>query len=57
MRVSLETDEQDEDDDTPKEEYLITNLSKEIAPYEDFKELNHQRWSVETEFDRLKKYT
>ena len=23
MRVPLETDEQDEDDDTPKEEYLI----------------------------------
>ena len=25
-----------------------------MAPYDDFKELYHQRWSVETEFDRLK---
>ena len=25
-----------------------------MAPYEDFKELYHQRWSIETEFDRLK---
>lgn len=54
VRVPLETDEQDEDKDKPKEEYLITNLPREMAPYEDFKELYHQRWSVETEFDRLK---
>ena len=54
VRVPLETDEQDEDDDKPKEEYLITNLPKNMAPYEDFKGLYHQRWSVETEFDRLK---
>ena len=54
VRVPLKTDEQDENDDTPKEEYLITNLPKEIAPYEDFKELYNHRWSVETEFDRLK---
>ena len=54
IRIPLEKDEQDEEDDKPKEEYLITNLPKEIAPYDDFKELYNQRWSVETEFNRLK---
>lgn len=50
IRIPLEK----EDDEEPSEEYLITNLTNEMAPYEDFKELYHQRWSVETEFDRLK---
>jgi len=50
LRILLGEDE----DGKPKVEYLITNLPKEIAPYEDFKELYHQKWSVETEFDRLK---
>ena len=54
VRIPLNTEEQDENNDKPKEEYLITNLPKEMAPYEDFKELYHQRWNVETEFDRLK---
>lgn len=50
IRIPLEKEE----DEEPDEEYLITNLTKEMAPYDDFKELYHQRWSVETEFDRLK---
>lgn len=50
IRIPLEKEDDEEND----EEYLITNLTKEMAPYEDFKELYHQRWSVETEFDRLK---
>lgn len=48
VRIPLNTDQEN------KEEYLITNLPEKIAPYEDFEELYHLRWSVETEFDRLK---
>ena len=43
-----------ENDEEENKEYLITNLTKEMAPYDDFKDLYHQRWSIETEFDRLK---
>ncbi|MBQ6218649.1 MAG: IS4 family transposase [Methanosphaera sp.] len=49
IKIALE-----KEDGTIEYEYLITNLFKETAPYEDFKELYHQRWSIETEFDRLK---
>lgn len=48
------TTENNETDNKVKEEYLITNLSPKKAPYADFEELYHQRWSIETEFDRLK---
>lgn len=49
IKIALE-----KEDGTIEYEYLITHLFKETAPYEDFKELYHQRWSIETEFDRLK---
>ena len=44
----------EKEDGTIEYEYLVTNLTKDMAPYEDFKELYHQRWGIETEFDRLK---
>ncbi|MDO5826598.1 MAG: IS4 family transposase, partial [Methanosphaera sp.] len=51
IRIPLEKSNNEDKED---EEYLITNLPRNIAPYKDFKELYHQRWTVETEFDRLK---
>lgn len=54
IRIPLDKNEDEENEDESQEEYLITNLPEEIAPYKDFKELYHQRWGVETEFDRLK---
>ena len=37
-----------------KTEILFTNLPKEVASKEELKELYGQRWSIETNFDKLK---
>ena len=44
----------EKEDGTIEYEYLVTNLTKKMAPYKDFKELYNQRWNIETEFNILK---
>ncbi|MBQ6444396.1 MAG: IS4 family transposase [Methanosphaera sp.] len=44
----------EKEDGTIEYEYLVTNLTKKNGTIKDFKELYNQRWSIETEFDRLK---